>query len=159
MEITIFAYNILHIIIIFLIIFVLYLHIKNIQVFLIFEDDYEKNNIKKNIIKKKEINSLNSTNQTVLSYSSKDLNQKVYIQNNAHIYINDSYLNLLFDQNKDYTTENYDSNEVYKLGDVVTVNDNGTLRDFVNLVTDEIGCINQNPLKDDKAWLEILIVQ
>jgi len=156
MEINIFAYNVLHIIIVIFLIIVLYLHVNNIPLFLIFEKD---NVNKTNNIGQKEINNSLSTNQQVISYTVNDLKQKVSIEDNVFITINDSNIKLIFDKNKDYTKENYLPHQIYKLGDVVSVDDKGTLRDFVNLVTDSNGSLNQNPLYDNKAWLEILIIE
>ena len=153
-----FAYNLLHIILIILIIIVIYLHVKNINLLLIFDND-NYSTPKSNIITKdKIINVLNSTNQQVISYTNKDLNQKFKMEDNQQIKIGNSLINIIFKKNIDYTKENYLSTEIYKLGEVVTVSDNDKLRDFINLVTDPVGCINQNPLKDNNAWLEIFIL-
>ena len=72
--------------------------------------------------------------------------------------MNETEINLIYNKTKDYNIANYEASEVYKLGDVVTVDDNGRIRDFVNLVVDPLGCTNQDPLKDNKAWLEIFVV-
>lgn len=157
-----FAYNLLHIILIIFIIIVIYLHVKNINLLIIFDNDnlIVSKSIPKstNNIKNKVINILTSTNQQVLSYTDKDLNQKFKMEDNQQIKIGNSLINIVFKKNIDYTKENYLSTEIYKLGDVVTVSDNGKLRDFINLVIDPVGCINQNPLKDNNAWLEIFIL-
>ena len=49
--------------------------------------------------------------------------------------------------------------KVGSAGDVVTVKDpkSGELQDYVNLVSDLIGVVGQNPLKDKIAWLKIRI--
>jgi len=151
------AYNLLHILLIFFIICVIYLYLKNINISLILDKDtysQAKKTVRKPYIGKKEINTLTSTNQSVVPYTNKDINQKVYIQEDAYLKVGTSLIQLVFDSQK----ENYSNQIVYKLGDVVKVKDNGNIRNFVNLVLDSTGCINQDPLKDNKAWLEIIII-
>jgi hypothetical protein len=80
------------------------------------------------------------------------------MQSDSYLKIGESIINISFLKNKDYNIANYKVDEVYKLGDVVTVDDKGNIRDFINLVIDPEGCINQDPLKDSKAWLEIFIL-
>ena len=156
-----FASNLIHIILIFFIIAVIYLHIKHVNISLILDNEnYSKSNkiIRNNKIKNKEININTSTNQSVIPYTDKDMNQKVYMKDDSYLNIGESIINLSFIKNKDYNIANYEATEVYKLGDVVTVDDKGRIRDFINLVIDTEGCINQDPLKDSKAWLEIFIL-
>lgn len=105
-----------------------------------------------------QINSNVIINQHVVPYSNKDLNQQFSIGNDLYVVVSDFHVPLHF-LDVDYNKENYNENRIYHFGDVVTIKDpkSGELQDYVNLVSDLIGIVGQNPLKDKIAWLKIRI--
>ena len=104
------------------------------------------------------INSNLSINQHVVPYKNKDINQKISVGKDLYIVVSDFHVPLHF-LDVDYNKENYDNTRIYHFGDVVTIKNprTGELLDYVNLVSDIIGIVGQNPLKDKIAWLKIRI--
>ena len=105
-----------------------------------------------------EINSNLLINQHVVPYTIKDINQEFNVGKDLFVSVNNFHVPLRF-LDVDYDKENYNNSRIYHFGDVVTIKDpkSGELQDYVNLVSDLIGVVGQNPLKDKIAWLKIRI--